>query len=259
MDNKDSVSFSAAGDVIIGFHAIEEALKSGDFSGTLYVSGKGKRHEKIIALAKSRKIRVSRVSESVIEKKTLSLNDDARGILLESYGKKEKGNETSLRGFLEKIKKGDRADSIVLLLDSITDPHNLGAILRSADQFNVDLVILPARRSAGDNTTVRKISSGASEFVPCAVENLSRAVELLKKSNYWIYAADMGGEDCWNVNLKGRVALILGSEGSGVSRLLTESSDGIIKIPASGHVDSFNVSVAAGILLYEAVRQQSLK
>ena len=182
---------------------------------------------------------------------------DPRGVVLEISGRREEGRETSLKAYLDKLDKSAAENALVLILDRITDPHNLGAILRSADQFNADLVVLPSRRSAGDNATVRKISSGASEYVPQAVENLSRAADLLKKSGFWIYAADMGGEASWNVSLKGRTALILGSEGEGVSRILTEKSDSIIRIPASGHVDSFNVSVAAGILMYEAVRQQS--
>ena len=89
-------------------------------------------------------------------------------------------------------------------------------------------------------------------------EKLLHSLDLLKKNGYWVYAADMGGDDCWKLNLKGKTALILGSEGEGVSRILSEKCDSIIKIPASGHVDSFNVSVAAGILMYEAVRQQAV-
>ena len=243
-------------ETVIGFHAIEEMLKDKSIEGTLFVSGRGKRHEKITFLARSRNIKISKVSDEALQRKSPDI--DPRGVVLEVTGKKEEGKETSLKAFLDRTDSDRKENSLVLILDSITDPHNLGAILRSADQFGADLVILPGRRSAGDNATVRKISSGASEYVPQAVENLSRAVDLLKKSGYWIYAADMGGEDSWKLNLKGRTALILGSEGEGVSRILTEKSDSIIKIPASGHVDSFNVSVAAGILMYEAVRQKNL-
>lgn len=243
-------------ETVIGFHAIEETLKSGGIDGILYVSGKGNRHEKITALAKSKNIRISKISDEALQSKYPDA--DVRGIVLEVTAKKEAGKETTLKSFLEKSDAAEDGISLIMILDSITDPHNLGAILRSADQFGVDLVILPSRRSAGDNATVRKISSGASEYVPIAVENLSRAVDLLKKNGYWVYAADMGGDDCWKLNLKGKTALILGSEGEGVSRILSEKCDSIIKIPASGHVDSFNVSVAAGILMYEAVRQQAV-
>ncbi len=243
-------------ETIVGFHAIEEMLKEKNIEGTLYISGKGKRHEKISAMSAGMNIKIQKVSDEVIQKKSPGI--DPRGVVLEVTGKREKSRETSVKVFLDKLEKSGKENSLVLILDGITDPHNLGAILRSADQFDVDLVILPSSRSAGDNSTVRKISSGASEYVPQAVENLSRAADLLKKSGFWIYAADMGGDDSWKLNLKGRTALVLGSEGEGVSRILTEKSDSIIKIPASGHVDSFNVSVAAGILMYETVRQFSV-
>lgn len=242
-------------EIVVGFHAIEETLKEGSIEAVLYVSGKGKRHEKITALAVSRNIKVSKVSDEYLTGKSPDI--DPRGVVLEVTGKKEAGKYTSVKAFLDQIEKNGTENALVLILDSITDPHNLGAILRSADQLNVNLVVLPGRRSAGDNATVRKISSGASEYVPQAVENLSRAADMLKKCGFWIYAADMGGEESWNLNLKGRTALILGSEGSGVSKILTDKSDSIIRIPASGHVDSFNVSVAAGILMYEAVRQMN--
>ena len=243
-------------ETVIGFHAIEEMLKEGNIEGILFISGKGKRHEKIAALALSRNIRIQRVSDELLAAK--SPETDPKGVVFEVTGRNEQNKETSLKAFLDKLDKSGAENALVVILDRITDPHNLGAVLRSADQFNADLVILPSRRSAGDNVTVRKISSGASEYVPQAVENLSRAADMLKKNGFWIYAADMDGEPAWDLNLKGKTALVLGSEGEGVSRILTDKSDSIIKIPASGHVDSFNVSVAAGILMYEAVRQQSL-
>jgi 23S rRNA (guanosine2251-2'-O)-methyltransferase len=120
----------------------------------------------------------------------------------------------------------------------------------------VDLVITPGRRSAGDNLTVRKTSAGAYEYVSIAEENLSRSIDALKKCGFWIYGADMAGRACWGEKLGGRVALVMGSEGKGISRLLAEKCDCLVKIPANGNIDSFNVSVAAGILLYEIYRQQ---
>ena len=137
----------------------------------------------------------------------------------------------------------------------------LGATLMishaSADQFGVDIVVIPSRRSAQENQTVSKVSSGASEYVPLAVvPNIASALEMLKESGFWIFGADAEGELTDGLDLKGKVCIVMGSEGAGLHRLVREKCDFLISIPASGHVDSFNVSVAAGILLFEARRQQ---
>ena len=166
-------------ETVVGFHAIEEVLKEGSSEGTLFLSGRGKRHEKISALASGQHIRIQKVSDEILKRKSPDI--DPRGVVLEVTGKRKSGRDTTLKSFLDRLESQEKENCLVIILDSITDPHNLGAILRSADQFNVDLVILPSRRSANDNATVRKISSGASEFVPQAVENLSRAVDQLKK------------------------------------------------------------------------------
>jgi 23S rRNA (guanosine2251-2'-O)-methyltransferase len=150
-----------------------------------------------------------------------------------------------------------RTNRLVLLLDEITDPHNLGAILRSADQFSVDLVVIPQSHSVKLTGSVAKVSSGASAWVAtCPVTNLLRAMEQLKKAGYWLYGADKEGERADSVDLAGNIGIVMGSEGKGLRRLVMEGCDGIIRIPSSGHVDSFNVSVAAGILMYEVRRQQ---
>ncbi|HTP57849.1 MAG TPA: 23S rRNA (guanosine(2251)-2'-O)-methyltransferase RlmB, partial [Spirochaetia bacterium] len=147
--------------------------------------------------------------------------------------------------------------ALVLVLDGIMDPQNLGAILRSADQFNVDLVVIPSRRSAQENQTVAKVSSGASEYVPLVVvPNLATTLDLLKERGFWIFGAEAEGKSTASLDLNGKVCIVMGSEGAGMHRLVREKCDFLVSIPASGHVDSFNVSVAAGILLYEARRQQ---
>jgi 23S rRNA (guanosine2251-2'-O)-methyltransferase len=146
---------------------------------------------------------------------------------------------------------------MVLALDGITDVHNLGALMRSADLFNADAVIVPGHRSAKDSDVVAKISSGASAFVPLfEVTNLVRTLGRLKDAGFWIYGADTDGQPAPRTNLAGNTALVLGSEGRGISRLVRETCDALVCIPARGHVDSFNVSVAGGILMYEIRRQQ---
>jgi 23S rRNA (guanosine2251-2'-O)-methyltransferase len=161
----------------------------------------------------------------------------------------------TLEGFLADL--GDRSDVLVVILDEITDPHNYGAILRSCDQFGVDLVITRNRRIAKHAEVIARTSAGAVSWVPVAeTANLSRAVSALKDAGFWIYGADMAGEPAYTRELRGRLALILGGEGTGISRLLRESCDAMVAVPSEGRLDSLNVSVAAGVLFYEIIRQR---
>ena len=145
----------------------------------------------------------------------------------------------------------NKKQPLVLLLDEIEDPHNFGAILRSCDAFGVDGVIIKSRNQVPLNMTVAKVSTGAVDFVKVAqVSNLSSAIKKLKDNNFWVYAAEGSGSDDYSkVNYNGAVALVVGSEGRGISKLVLDNSDFIIKIPMTGHVNSLNVSVSVGILL----------
>jgi 23S rRNA (guanosine2251-2'-O)-methyltransferase len=146
--------------------------------------------------------------------------------------------------------------TFVLILDGVTDPQNFGAILRVADGFGVDLVVIPEHDSVGLNATAVKASAGASQWVRVAqVTNLARAIEALQKAGYWVYAAALEGEVPAKIDFKGKVALVLGSEGKGIRRNVLEHCDRVVTIPMSGHVDSFNVATAAAVLCYEVVRQ----
>ena len=242
-------------DYITGFHGIEEMITSGK-EGTLYIAKKSERAEDLIRRCKKNGLSIKHVKREFLDKKCGK--EKHRGfaflpLVQNLKGDKEKNNYESVKHFIKSRKPGE--GSLVLILDGITDPHNLGAILRSSDQFGVDLVIIPSRRSAGENDTVARTSAGALEWVPLLVtSNLKRALDELKEADFWIYGADMGGTSAKDINLTGSTALVLGSEGSGMSRIVKESCDGIISIPMTGHVDSLNVSVAAGILLYEARR-----
>lgn len=149
---------------------------------------------------------------------------------------------------------------LILLLDGITDPQNFGAILRVADVFGADLVVIPEHDSVGITPVVIKASAGASEWVRVAqVTNLSRAIERLKSEEFWIYGAAPDGEPADRVDLSGKVALVLGSEGKGIRRNVLEHCDGRIAIPMRGHVDSLNVAAAAAVLTYEVERQARLR
>lgn len=147
--------------------------------------------------------------------------------------------------------------SCLLVLDGITDVQNLGAILRSADLFAVDGVLTPKRRSAHESIGVDRTSAGASAYVPLLeVPNIVRALSYLKEAGYWIYGADIRGTHVMEVDLNRKTVLVMGSEDRGLGRLVREACDFLVKVPMGGHVGSFNVSVATGILLYEIRRQQ---
>ena len=148
-------------------------------------------------------------------------------------------------------------EPFVLLLDGIEDPHNLGAIIRTANQAGAHGVIIPKNRAVGLTATVAKASAGALNYMPVAkVTNLGQTIEELKKEGLWFVCADMDGTPMYELNLKGPIGLVVGAEGNGVSRLVREKCDMTAQIPMRGEVDSLNASVAAGILAYEIVRQR---
>ena len=150
-------------------------------------------------------------------------------------------------------------DPFLILLDNIEDPHNLGAIIRTANLAGAHGVIIPKRRAVGLTATVAKTSAGALNYTPVAkVTNIVKTMEDLKKKGMWFVCADMGGTTMYDLNLKGSIGLVIGNEGEGVSRLVRENCDFIASIPMKGDIDSLNASVAAGILAYEIVRQRLL-
>ena len=152
-------------------------------------------------------------------------------------------------------KRGE--DPFFILLDNIEDPHNLGAIIRTANLAGAHGVIIPKRRAVGLTATVAKTSAGALNYTPVAkVTNLAKTMEELKERGLWFVCADMGGESMYRMNLTGPIGLVIGNEGEGVSRLVKEKCDFVASIPMTGDIDSLNASVAAGVLAYEIVRQR---
>ena len=257
--------------IITGFHAIEEKLKSleKNTKAVLFYNKPGPRVKKIVAFAQSlcesKKVLIEcrQVEVHELEKLVSTLPElarDHRGIVLQLPGnQKEESNQIEFSDLKIHLKnrissKTENQKSVVMILDSITDPHNVGAIIRSCDQFGADLVVLPARRGAStDSEIIGRSSAGASSWVPyMVVPNLIRVIELLKEEGYWIYGADAGGENLNDlvVQKNDKVAIVMGSEGSGMSRIVRENCDKILSIPTCGKLDSLNVSVAAGILLY---------
>ena len=249
------------GEKVYGHHAIEEAIKKAGMGSTLYIERtKADKLGSMIREAQlTGKIAVRKVSRDELER--MLPGADLRGALLDMGGPRRGASrlqETSIEEFCSKLGEEDKA--LVLMLDGITDPHNLGAILRSADQFGVDLVVIPERRSVQANETVVRVSSGAAQYVPIAVvPNLIRAMTQLKDNGFWVYGADMAGESSYTIKLASRSVIVMGSEGDGMSQLVRKNCDHIVSIPMRGHIDSLNVSVAAGILLYEARRADQEK
>jgi len=235
---------------LTGANGIGEALKKG--RGTLYLSRKSGRGTSLAELAEKHGVTLRRVGDDEISR--LVNNGEHRGYVLETDSELSSGGIRSPED-LSSI-PGDNI--LVIVLDGITDPRNLGAVMRAADQFGASAVIIPKRRSAGsDADTLSRSSAGAVEWVPLLeVSNISRSLAELKEMGFWIWGADMSGGRAPEVNLKGKTALVMGREGEGLHRLVKETCDGLIKIPTGGRLDSLNVATAAGILMYEARRQQ---
>lgn len=236
---------------IFGYHSIEESLKKGVMGGILLYSGEKGRRGYLVNLAKKKNVEVKRVNERELD--TYCDRKKHRGIILVcSIRHEDKRKDLKV---YDDIFTHETA--LILILDSITDPHNYGAILRSADQFGVDLVIIPDRKSVKESSIVSVTSAGASSYITqVLVPNLSRAIDFLKTRGFWVYGTDLHGTPVHQINLQGKIALVMGSEGKGLRSLVKEKCDVCVNIPTTGHIDSLNVSVAAGILLYEIRRQQ---
>ena len=256
--------------LVTGFHAVEEKIrylleskKHNTADYTLYYANPGPRVKKILSLAKDAGVNCVSTDKKSLDSMTQSLSElarDHRGLVLKLPGSSLPAAKNILdlaQWISAEGKKPGR--KLVIVLDSVTDPHNVGAIIRSADQFGAALVIIPNRRSASDvasNEVIARASAGASAWHPVAITaNLVRAVQDLKEAGFWIYGADAGGESVQNLNFAEKSVIVMGSEGSGISRLLTEQCDTIASIPTCGKIDSLNVSVAAGVLMYEFYRQ----
>lgn len=229
-------------------HAIEEYLRQGG-TGILYVSREARKADALVTLAREQGVEVRIVSPNKL--KRLSPKGGSWAL--------DEEEQTQHRPDLgEWLKREGETAELIVILDHVTDPHNVGAVLRSCEQFGADLVVLPGRRAAGLGGVVSDTSAGAVQHVAVStVTNLSNAVTSLQDAGFWIYAAERDGDPSWGVEYPQRTAFILGSEGKGVSDLLKKRSDQLVGIPRYGKIDSLNVSVATGVLLYEYRRQHS--
>lgn len=237
---------------IEGRNAVIEAFRSGKTIDKLYVLDGCKDGPvmTIIREAKKTDTIIRYVDREILDR--LSKTGHHQGVVANAAAYDYAEVEDILNAARE---KGE--PPFVFILDGIEDPHNLGAIIRTANLAGAHGVIIPKRRAVGLTATVAKTSSGALNYTPVAkVTNLSATIEELKKEGLWFVCADMGGETMYNLNLTGPIGLVIGNEGEGVSRLVKEKCDYVASIPMKGNIDSLNASVAAGVLAYEIVRQR---
>ena len=238
--------------LIYGRNPVREAFRAGKTAEKIFFV-KGERDARLSALfseAKEKGVTVEYVERAVMDKLTGGGNHQGVAARVTDFSYSSLDDILSIAG-----SRGEKL--LVVLLDGITDPHNLGAIVRSAECFGAHGIVIPARRSVGVTDTVVKVSSGATEHMAIAkVTNLNDAIRELKERNVWVYACDFGGEAPKCADLKDDTALVVGSEGAGVHRLTRELCDGVITIPERGKINSLNASVAAGVVLYEAARQR---
>lgn len=237
---------------IEGRNAVIEAFRSGKTIDKLYVLDGCKDGPvmTIIREAKKTDTIIRYVDREILDR--LSKTGHHQGVVANAAAYDYAEVEDILNAARE---KGE--PPFVFILDGIEDPHNLGAIIRTANLAGAHGVIIPKRRAVGLTATVAKTSAGALSYTPVAkVTNLSATIEELKKEGLWFVCADMGGETMYNLNLTGPIGLVIGNEGEGVSRLVKEKCDYVASIPMKGNIDSLNASVAAGVLAYEIVRQR---
>ena len=250
MDNK-----KVNENIIEGRNAVLEAFRSGKSVDKLYVLD-GCQDGPVRTI-----VREARKHDTIIqfvEKERLAqLSETGRHQGVIAYAAAYEYSEVS--DMLELARERGE-DPFIILLDNIEDPHNLGAIIRTANLAGAHGVIIPKRRAVGLTATVAKTSAGALNYTPVAkVTNLKKTMEELKKEGLWFVCADMGGEAMYDLNLTGPIGLVIGNEGEGVSRLVKETCDFVASIPMKGDIDSLNASVATGVLAYEIVRQRLKK
>lgn len=238
-------------DVIAGRNAVSEALKSGRAIDTVWVS-KGEHGGNLPALLAQCRKRDIPIKE-VDSRKMDTLSQNHQGILAFAACKEYASLEDLFQNAADK-----NESPFLVICDELEDPHNLGAVIRTAEAAGAHGVIIPKRRAVGLTATVYKASAGAVEYLPVArVTNLTDTIKELKKRGVWVYGLDMDGAQWCAGDLTGPIAIVVGSEGRGIGRLVREQCDGILSLPMNGNVNSLNASVACGIALYEIARQRA--
>lgn len=239
-------------DVIYGVHAVEEALAAGEALRRLHVADERKRDpavRKILDQAREREIHVRFEDRAYFGQFPYKAH---QGIIAF-------GPPFPYVGLEDVLSRRGSEPLLLVVLDHITDPHNAGAIIRTAECAGADGIVMPERRAAGVNATVRKAAAGAAAHIPIArVSNIADAIRKIKKANVWVAGADLGPSSVEHVeaDFARDIAIVIGAEGEGLSQLVKRECDYLVRIPMLGEVQSLNASVAAAVLLYEAVRQR---
>ena len=239
--------------IIEGRNPIIEALKNNRPIEKIMVNKASKEGsiKKILAMAKENKVIIQEVDRHKLDEMSESHAHQGVIAITSDY------RYYDLDEILE-IPRQNGEDPFFIILDGITDPHNLGSIIRTADAVGAHAVIIPKRRSVQITPIVAKASAGAVEYLPvCKVTNIVNTIKTLKENGLWIAAVDMDGQTFYQQNLGGPLGLVVGSEGEGISRLVKQNCDFTVSMPMSGNVTSLNASVAGGILLYEVYRQRN--
>ena len=248
--NEDNLKYE---DQIEGRNSVLELLESGKDINKIYIA-KGEKHgsiNKIIAKAKENKVVIVEIEKEKLNKMAQTNNPQGVIAIVPPF------DYASVDDILNEAKsKNEKA--FILILDGIEDPHNLGSIIRTAETAGVHGIIIPKRRSAQVNSTVNKTSAGATNFMKIArVNNINETIEYLKNNDVWIYGTDGEAKEMYyDEDMTGNIAIVIGSEGFGMSRLVKENCDFLLKIPMKGKITSLNASVSAGIIMYEAVKQR---
>lgn len=250
--NRHPTEYEINENIVSGRNAVKELLGSGRDVEKIYIQS-GEREgsvNQLIGIASERKLQIVEADKRKLDQ--LSFGQRHQGIVAIAAERNYFSVEEIISYAEERGEK-----PFIILLDGVEDPHNLGAIIRSAECVGAHGVVIPKRRAVGLTSTVAKASAGAVEHMRVAkVTNLSQTIDELKELGLWIYGADMGGEEYYNVDMTGAVCLVLGSEGAGISRLVKEKCDFIVSIPLYGKVNSMNVSCAGAVLFAEIAKQK---
>lgn len=240
------------GSIICGRNPVLEAVRSGREIDRLLVAHgvSGGSVTAIIAKCKAKGILIKEISPQKLDYYCCGANHQGVAVMIASQ-------EYSTPEEILKLAKERNEKPFIIICDEIEDPHNLGAIIRSAEACGAHGIIIPKRRSASLNATVAKSASGALEYMKVArVTNIANTIDYLKENGVWVFGADMDGDDYTKVDFDTPCALVIGNEGSGIGTLTAKKCDGIISLPMCGKINSLNASVAAGVLMYEVVRKR---
>lgn len=252
MNNKNEYN-NKFQDQVEGRNAVLELLESDRDINKIYITD-GEKHgsiNKIIALAKEKKVIINEISKVKLKQMAQTENNQGVIAIVPPY------NYCDVEDILE-VAKNRNEKPFILILDGIEDPHNLGSIIRTAETAGVHGIIIPKRRAANVNSTVSKVSAGAVEYMKVArVNNINDTINYLKENDIWICGTDMKTDKYYyEEDFTGGIAIVIGSEGFGMSRLVKENCDFLVKIPMKGNITSLNASVSAGIIMYEVVKQR---